>query len=593
MKVAYHRKNLRKETQKTNPSWRFIVVYVVLGAVFIWLVSHIAMLQVIAPEYYISQANKRSLRVQEIAPTRGMITDREGRPLAVSIPVKAVWIDPKFVIEQGGVVQNEKWQALADTLGITVPEIIAKVNDNPTSRFTYLARQVTIEKAEYIKQLKISSIGFKEESKRYYPTGPLVAQIVGITNRDEVGIEGIELSFERWLQGVPGERTIRKDKYGRVVETIDSKDSLSGQNLTLSIDERLQNILYREISKAVEVNKAVAATAVLLDVHTGEVLAMASAPTYNPNLKQNADPELKRNRAITDVFEPGSTVKPLVVMTGLERGVINPDTVLNTMPFVVNGKQIKDVSRQAQLSITGILQKSSNTGVSRIALALEPNDLVNTYKNFGFGKATQLGLVGEQAGYYPNKTRWSDIERASFSYGYGLMITPLQLAKAYATIGSYGIARPLSITRVDPPVSGEQVFNQDTVRTVLHMMETVTHPGGGGVKAAVKDYRVAVKTGTAKKVENGVYVDKYIAYTAGVAPVSNPRYSLVVVINEPSAGEYFGGAVSAPVFSSIMGGVLRTMNIPPDGIDMSIADPRIVVNTPTTTTQKVTRAAGG
>ncbi|SES79163.1 peptidoglycan glycosyltransferase FtsI [Thorsellia anophelis] len=593
MNVAYHKKNLRKETPKANQSWRFMIVYTVLGAVFICLASYIAMIQIISPEYSIAQANKRSLRVQEIPPTRGMITDREGRPFAVSIPVKAVWIDPKFVLEQGGVEHNDKWQALADTLGITVQEILAKVADNPSSRFTYLARQVSIEKANYIQQLKLKGIGFKEESKRYYPTGPLVAQIVGITNRDEKGIEGIELSFENWLQGVPGERTIRKDKSGRVVETLDTIDSLSGQNLTLSIDERLQNIVFREISKAVEVNKAVAATAVLLDVHTGEVLAMASAPTYNPNMRQSVDDDLKRNRAITDVFEPGSTVKPLVVMAGLERGVIQPNTVLNTMPFVVNGKQIKDVSRQAQLSITGVLQKSSNTGVSRIALALQPDDLVDIYKKFGFAQPTRLGLVGEQSGYYPTKNRWSDIERASFSYGYGLMITPMQLAKAYATIGSYGISRPLSITRVDPPVSGEQVFNPDTVRTVLHMMETVTHPGGGGVKAAVKDYRVAVKTGTAKKVENGVYVDKYIAYTAGVAPVSNPRYSLVVVINEPSAGEYFGGAVSAPVFSSIMGGVLRTMNIPPDGIEMSIEDPKIVVNTPQPVTLKNSRAVGG
>lgn len=593
MKVPYQRKSIRKELTNTLQSWRFIVVYVFFSAIFLWLVTRIAFLQVVSPEYYISEADKRSKRVQTIAPTRGMITDREGRPLAVSIPVKAIWLDPKFILEQGGVKQNEKWQALSEVVGIPLVDIAAKVSGNPKSRFVYIARQVSIEKADYIRKLNLPGIGFNDEAKRYYPTGNLVSQIVGITNLDGEGIEGIELSFEKWLQGVPGERTIRKDKYGRVIENIETVDSQSGQNLVLSIDERLQNILFREISKAVEVNRAEAGTAVLLDVQTGEVLAMASAPTYNPNSKETSKAEFKRNRAITDVFEPGSTVKPLVVMAGLENGVIQPTTVLNTMPFMINGKQIKDVSRQAELSITGILQKSSNTGVSRIALQMDPNVLVNTYKSFGFGQSTQLGLVGEQAGLYPNKKqRWSDIERATFSFGYGLMITPLQLAKAYATIGSYGIARPVSITRVDPPVSGEQVFPTETVKTVLHMMETVTHPGGGGVKAAVKDYRVAVKTGTAKKVENGVYVDKYIAYTAGIAPVSNPKFSLVVVLNEPSAGEYFGGAVSAPVFSSIMGGVLRTMGIAPDGIDLSIEDSRIVVNSTNSTADKK-KAAGG
>ncbi|MFC0180404.1 peptidoglycan glycosyltransferase FtsI [Thorsellia kenyensis] len=592
MNATYYRKTIRKETPKKNLNWRFVLVYAVVFVFFACLVIRIAMIQIISPDYYLAQADQRSLRVQEIQPTRGTITDRTGRPLAVSIPVKAVWIDPKFTLEQGGVQQNEKWQALAKTLNISVADINAKVTQHPNSRFIYLARQVPIDKVDYIKKLKLNMIGYQDESKRYYPSGELFSQIIGLTNRDSKGIEGIELSFNKWLQGTPGERTFRKDKYGRIVENVDSVESLSGQTLVLSIDERLQNILFREISKALETHQASSATAVLLDVHTGEVLAMASAPSFNPNNHiEVANDELKRNRAITDVFEPGSTVKPLVVMTGLEKGVIKPDTVLDTHPIIINGKQIKDVSRQPELSITGILKKSSNIGVSKIALMMEPEALVNTYQNFGFGQSTHLGLVGEHSGLFPFKKRWSDIERATFSYGYGLMVTPLQLAKAYATIGSYGQARPLSITKVDPPVAGEQVFSANTVRTVLHMMEKVTEPGAGGAKAAVQDYRVAVKTGTAKKVENGAYVDKYIAYTAGVAPVSNPRFSLVVVINEPSAGEYFGGAVSAPVFSSIMGGVLRTMNITPDGLDLMAEEPAIVNNTGTVNKIKV--ATGG
>ncbi|SPW29837.1 Peptidoglycan synthase FtsI precursor [Edwardsiella tarda] len=277
--------------------------------------------------------------------------------------------------------------------------------------------------------------------------------------------------------------------------------------------------------------------------------------------------EAMRNRAITDIFEPGSTVKPMVVMTALQRGIVRENSVLNTLPYYVNGHEIKDVARYAELSITGILQKSSNVGVSKLALAMPSSALVETYSSFGFGKPTNLGLVGESSGIYPNKQRWSDIERATFSFGYGLMVTPLQLARVYATIGSQGIYRPLSITKVDPPVPGERVFPAALVRSVIHMMESVALPGGGGVKAAVKGYRVAVKTGTAKKVgPDGRYVNKYIAYTAGIAPASNPQFALVVVINDPQAGKYYGGAVSAPVFGAIMGGVLRTMNVEPDAL---------------------------
>jgi len=314
-------------------------------------------------------------------------------------------------------------------------------------------------------------------------------------------------------------------------------------------------------------NKAESGSAVLVDVSTGEVLAMASSPSYNPNNFAGTAKDAMRNRSITDVFEPGSTVKPMVVMTALQRGIVNENTVLNTVPYRINGHEIKDVARYSELTLTGVLQKSSNVGVSKLALAMPSSALVETYSRFGLGKATNLGLVGERSGLYPQKQRWSDIERATFSFGYGLMVTPLQLARVYATIGSYGVYRPLSITKVDPPVPGERIFPESIVRTVVHMMESVALPGGGGVKAAIKGYRIAIKTGTAKKVgPDGRYINKYIAYTAGVAPASNPRFALVVVINDPQAGKYYGGAVSAPVFGAIMGGVLRTMNIEPDAL---------------------------
>jgi cell division protein FtsI (penicillin-binding protein 3) len=496
-----------------------------------------------------------------------MITDRSGRPLAVSVPVNAIWADPKEINDRGGITVDTKWKALADALNMPLPQLSARINANPNGRFVYLARQVNPAVGEYVHKLKLPGISLRQESRRYYPAGQVTSHVIGVTNIDGEGIEGVEKSFDRWLTGKPGERTIRKDRFGRVIEDISTVDSQAAHNLALSIDERLQALVYRELNNAVAFNKAESGTAVLVDVQTGEVLAMANSPSYNPNNMPDTPKDVMRNRAITDIFEPGSTVKPMVVMTALKNGVVRENSVLNTLPYRINGHEIKDVARYAELSVTGILQKSSNVGVSRLALSMPSAELVDTYSRFGLGKPTNLGLVGESSGIYPKKQRWSDIERATFSFGYGLMVTPLQLARVYATIGSMGVYRPLSITKVDPPVSGERVFPEPLVRTVVHMMESVALPGGGGVKAAIKGYRIAIKTGTAKKVgPDGKYVNKYIAYTAGVAPASNPRFALVVVINDPQAGKYYGGAVSAPVFGAIMGGVLRTMNVEPDAL---------------------------
>lgn len=561
------RKIRRQEEQASFVSWRFALLCGCILLVLLGLLARAAYLQVISPEHLVREGDARSLRTQAIPTARGMIKDRAGRPLAVSVPVNAIWADPKEVNAHGGITLDTRWQALADALEMPLDKMSARINANPRGRFVYLARQVNPAMGEYIHKLRLPGIYLKQESRRYYPAGQVTAHIIGVTNIDGQGIEGVEKSFDRWLTGQPGERTVRKDRFGRVIENISSVDSLAAHNLSLSIDERLQVLVYRELTNAVAFNKAESGTAVLVDVNTGEVLAMANSPSYNPNNLTDTPQEAMRNRAITDIFEPGSTVKPMVVMTALQRGIVRENSVLNTLPYYVNGHEIKDVARYAELSITGILQKSSNVGVSKLALAMPSSALVETYSSFGFGKATNLGLVGESSGIYPNKQRWSDIERATFSFGYGLMVTPLQLARVYATIGSQGIYRPLSITKVDPPVPGERVFPAALVRSVIHMMESVALPGGGGVKAAVKGYRVAVKTGTAKKVgPDGRYVNKYIAYTAGIAPASNPQFALVVVINDPQAGKYYGGAVSAPVFGAIMGGVLRTMNVEPDAL---------------------------
>ena len=546
--------------------WRFALLCIAIFMCLVFLLGRVAWLQIISPENLVKQEDMRSLREEPIVVPRGMIEDRNGRPLAVSVPVKAIWADPKTVMEKGGVQISSRWQALATTLHMPLNEIAARIRRNPADRFIYLARQLDPQQAQYIESLKLPGISLRDESRRFYPAGHVAANLLGFTNIDDQGIEGIEKSFNRQLTGKAGERLVRKDRHGHVIENITETPANPAHNLMLSIDERLQTITEDALLNAVSWNKAESAAAVILDINTGEVLAMASCPTYNPNNREGATLNDFRNRAISDTFEPGSTVKPMVIMTALQQGIVEPDSVLDTRPYTLDGHRIHDVGYYPLLSLTGILQKSSDTGVSHLSLAMPIQKLLDTYKNFGFGTPTGLGLTGESSGLLPHRRFWGELDRATFSFGYGLMVTPLQLAHVYATIGSYGISRPLSITRVDPPVVGERVMSEQVVHEVEHMMESVALPGGA-VKAAVRGYRVAVKTGTAKKIgDDGKYINKYIAYTAGVAPASNPRFVVVVVINDPENGAYYGGAVSAPVFSQIMGDVLRLENIEPDGL---------------------------
>lgn len=570
-------KSIKSKNTKTNKQtefvyWRFALLCSCVFFAMFALLTRAAWLQVIEPDKLIIEGNLRSLRTQTIPSLRGIIKDRNGRPLAVSVPAYAISANPQQVSpillqedEQG------RGQALANALDMSLEQLVYKIKTSAEAKstFIYLARQVTPELTDYIRELNLPGISWQSESRRYYPAGSTTAHLLGFTDIDGKGIEGIEKSFDDWLQETPGARVVRKNRLGKVIEDISSVDGQKPHDLTLSIDKRLQDLAYSEIDKAVKANNAESGSVVLLDISTGEILAMASSPSFNPNNRQNTPNSSYRNRVITDPFEPGSTVKPLVVMTALNKGIVNKNTVINTRPYKINGKEIKDVAPRDQLTIGGIIQKSSNVGVSRLALAMSPADLVDTYSRFGLGHSTNLGLSGESRGLFPsaNKTRWPDIERATFSFGYGLMVTPLQLARAYATIGSGGIYRPLSITRVDSPVYGERVFPEEIVKDVIEMMESVTFPHEGGARAAVKGYRVAVKTGTAKKVgDNGAYINKYVAYTAGLAPVSNPRVAMVIVIDDPKAGQFYGGAVSAPVFGSIMEGVLRILNVEPDGL---------------------------
>ena len=553
---------------------RYISVLSLILLGLIALVSQAAYVQIVNADSLIDEADKRSLRKQEIQFVRGSILDRNGQLLSVSVPMYSVVADPKFIFDENALKDKERWQKLAEALGISYSNLVKRIEKDPKSRFVYLSRQISPTLAQYVKELKITGIVLKSEARRFYPRVEETAHLIGYTNIDGTGIEGIEKSFDSMLVGKSGSMTYRKDRFGNIVENISDVKKYDAQDVTLSIDEKLQSMVYREIKKAVAENKAESGTAVLVDVRTGEVLAMANAPSYNPNNRVGVKSELMRNRAITDTFEPGSTVKPFVVLTALQRGVVRRDEIINTGPLILNGHEVKDVAPRDQLSLDGILENSSNRGVSRLALRMPPSALMETYQNAGLGKPTDLGLIGEQSGLLnANRARWSEIERANVAYGYGLNATPLQIARAYVTLGSFGIYRPLSITKVDPPVIGHRVFSEKITREVVNMMEKVAIKNG---RAMVEGYRVGIKTGTAKKLENGRYVDKYVAYTAGIAPITDPRYALVVLINDPKAGQYYGGAISAPVFSSIMSYALRSNNVPPDGVETDKTTKRTV-----------------
>ena len=564
-KMVYERSFL-----KGRYLWALTSVFLGLMA----LVAQAAYMQIINADSLMGEADKRSLRIQEIQFVRGSILDRNGQLLSVSVPMYSVVADPKFIFDENSLKDKERWQKLAEALGISYSNLVKRVEKDPKSRFVYLSRQISPTLAQYVKELKITGIILKMEARRFYPRVEETAHLIGYTNIDGAGIEGIEKSFDSMLVGKSGSMTYRKDRFGNIVENISDVKKYDAQDVTLSIDEKLQSMVYREIKKAVAENKAESGTAVLVDVRTGEVLAMANAPSYNPNNRVGVKSELMRNRAITDTFEPGSTVKPFVVLTALQRGAVRRDEIINTGPLILNGHEVKDVAPRDQLSLDGILENSSNRGVSRLALRMPPSALMETYQNAGLGKPTDLGLIGEQSGLLnANRARWSDIERANVAYGYGLNATPLQIARAYVTLGSFGIYRPLSITKVDPPVVGQRVFSEKITREVVNMMEKVAIKNG---RAMVEGYRVGIKTGTAKKLENGRYVDKYVAYTAGIAPITDPRYALVVLINDPKAGQYYGGAISAPVFSSIMSYALRSNNVPPDGVETDKTTKRTV-----------------
>lgn len=551
--------------------WRFYVVLAFVFIIFMVLIARVAFIQVVEPDNLIYQGDLRSIRAKTLNSARGIISDRNDEPLAVSVPVEAVWADPVTIFKENQLEDITRWYALADVLRLDRQGLIEKVKANKSRRFIYLQRQVNPAMANYIRELKIKGVGLKDESRRYYPAGEVSAHLVGVTGIDDHGLEGVERSYDKWLTGEAGKQVIRKDRFGRVVENISLEEKQEGKPLQLTIDQRLQAIAYRAVKQAVADYRATSASAVMLDVKTGEVLAMVNAPSYNPNNRADWQTFKMRNRVITDAFEPGSTVKPFVVLAAMENGIADENSIINTGNGIlqIGGSRVRDSSPLGKASLQKILQKSSNIGVTKLSLQMPIEMLLGMYNSVGLGEVSGLNLVGETAGIFPSRRRWSQFERATLSFGYGLSITPIQLAHAYATLGNFGVYEPIHLISSNSQDFSHRVASRENVKKVLEFMETVTQPGGTATRAAVPGYRVAAKTGTSRKASGGGYSDEYFAYTAGLAPVSDPRISLVVMVNEPQGDTYYGGLVAGPVFSDIMKGALQILNIAPDAATVS------------------------
>jgi cell division protein FtsI (penicillin-binding protein 3) len=564
-----------KKARPANPRSfriRLMVVFGLLVAAAGGLVGRAVDLQLVHNDFLVGQGDQRYVREVDTAAHRGMILDRNGEPLAVSTPVDSVSANPRMLASM-----SDQWPVLAKALNKDREEVARHLAGSQDRAFIYLARHMKPSDAEVVRRLGMPGVGVEREYRRYYPSGEVVGHVLGFTNVDDAGQEGAELAYDHWLSGEDGKKRVIQDRMGRRVEDIDSiRPTRPGLDLTLSIDLRIQYLAYRELKAAIRDQRARAGSAVVIDVTTGEVLAMVNQPTFNPNDRDQLTPATYRNRAATDMLEPGSSIKPFVVAAALESGRYDEHSTLDASAgFLRVGSMI--VEDEHAIGVAGletILAKSSNVGMSMIALSLEPQQIWSTLRHLGFGQVTASGFPGESAGVLTNYANWRPISIATMSYGYGLSVTPLQLAHAYATIGAMGISRPVSMLRVDGPVAGERVLSEKSARTLVKLLQAVVSPAGTGKQAAIPGYRVAGKTGTAKKAIAGGYSsDHYVGVFGGIAPASNPRLAAVVVIDDPSAGHYHGGDVAAPVFSSVVGGALRLMGVAPDDIDSSRQDP--------------------
>ncbi len=549
--------------------WRFRVVVGLLALMVGAISWRIIDLQVVDRDFLKGQGDARSLRHIPIPAHRGLITDRNGEPLAVSTPVTTLWANPKEMQ-----ASKDRWPQLAAVLGQNPQQLIERLTQQANKEFIYLVRGLTPEQGQQVLDLKVPGVYGLEEFRRFYPAGDVTAHMVGFTDLDDHGREGVELAYDEWLAGVPGKRQVIKDRRGRLIKDIQvTKNAKAGKTLALSIDLRLQYLATRELRNAIAEQDAKAGSLVIMDVKTGEVLAMVNQPTYNPNNRRSMFPAAMRNRAIIDVFEPGSTVKPISMSAALQSGRWKPTDKVEVYPgsLQIGRYTIKDVSRSEGpiLDLTGILINSSNVGMSKIAFDIGGEAIYRVMSQVGLGQYTGLGFPGERVGNLPNHREWRKAETATLSYGYGVSVTALQLVHAYAALANDGKMVPLSILKVDKAPEAVQAIPQETAKTVQGMLQQVIEAPRGVFRAQVPFYHVAGKSGTARKAtvgSKGYTENAYRSLFAGFGPMSDPRYAIVVVIDEPGKGGYFGGLVSAPVFSKVMSGTLRLMNVPPDNL---------------------------
>ncbi|MFN4291147.1 MAG: peptidoglycan D,D-transpeptidase FtsI family protein [Permianibacter sp.] len=560
------------DTRRHYPlyNWRFYVLGGLLVLGFVGLGVRAGYLQLVEHSFLQKESAARALRDAPIASYRGSILDRNGQELAVSLEVASVFLDPKEIIDKHdpeGMRDSTAWHQLAAMLGLKTKALNKLVDSNANKHFVWAKRQLEPTVAQLIRQLDLPGVHLTREYRRSYPTGEVAAHLVGFTNIDEQGIEGIERAFNEQLTAKHGAERQILDRKRRVVESKGVvKDAEPGQDIYLSIDSRLQTLTFRELRDTVKKHRARAGSAVILDVNTGEVLAMANWPSYNPNKRNDRPKGATRNRAITDMFEPGSAVKPLVVISALESGKYAPGTVIDTRPgqMRVGGSWVRDIHNYGVLDVTGVIRKSSNVGVAQMALSLPKEQFLGTYQRFGLGLPLGTGFPGETAGRLKIDKRWSKFELATASYGYGLTASPLQLASVYATLASGGIKRPVSLLKVKDGVVGERVVDERIAKQVLAMMKEVVKDGGTGKQAKVGGYCVSGKTGTVHKAVPGGYSDEYFSVFAGIAPCDKPRLSMVIVVDEPNGEKHYGGDIAAPVFSTVMEQALRLINVAPD-----------------------------
>jgi cell division protein FtsI (penicillin-binding protein 3) len=553
------------------PVWRARLLLLLVFCGFMVLAARAFYLQGLHNDFLQQKGETRYARVVEISAHRGMVTDRNGEPLAVSTPVESVWASPADAD-----LSAEQRVKLARLLGTDAAELRRHLSDSERE-FVYLKRQLPPEQAAKVVQLNLPGVFLQREYRRYYPAAEVTAHVVGFTGVDDNGQEGIELAYQEWLAGKRGSRRVIKDRLGRIIEDVESiRAPQQGRDLALSIDQRIQYLAFRELKSAVAEHDAKAGSIVVLDATSGEVLALANWPTYNPNNRDTLRMARSRNRAVVDLFEPGSTLKPFTAAAALESGLVGPGSVIDTEHgrFTIGKRTIRDVHPEGFLTVSQVIQKSSNVGSAKIALAMAPQKLWAIFSAVGFGTQTRVGFPGEATGRLRAYQSWKPIEHATMSYGHGVSVSLLQLARAYSVFATDGELKQLTLIRRDQPFEGKRVVSRRTAQAVRKMLEMVTQPGGTATRAQVAGYRVAGKTGTAHKLDGATYAaDRYVSSFVGFAPASNPRLVIAVMIDEPGGKYYYGGEVAAPVFSNVMAGALRLLGVTPDAPPDNVIPP--------------------